>query len=77
MTTITIRFEYAGLCDSRKEDSTSITYHSIENEDDESIYTKDGTVDYSNNPANIQTTGTWKACSYILGVLLLIFILCG
>ncbi|KAA8543773.1 hypothetical protein F0562_022050 [Nyssa sinensis] len=34
-------------------------------EDD--IYTKDGTVDYRNNPANKKETGTWKACPYILG----------
>ena len=34
---------------------------------EESIYTKDGTVDYKNNPANKKTTGTWKACPFILG----------
>ncbi|WOG89111.1 hypothetical protein DCAR_0208347 [Daucus carota subsp. sativus] len=34
-------------------------------EDD--VYTKDGTVDYKNQPANKKTTGTWKACPYILG----------
>uniref|UniRef100_A0A5B7A955 Uncharacterized protein n=1 Tax=Davidia involucrata TaxID=16924 RepID=A0A5B7A955_DAVIN len=34
-------------------------------EDD--IYTKDGTVDYRNNPAKKKETGTWKACPYILG----------
>lgn len=31
------------------------------------IYTKDGTVDYRNNPANKKKTGTWKACGFILG----------
>ncbi|KAM7496475.1 hypothetical protein LguiA_020889 [Lonicera macranthoides] len=36
----------------------------MEGEDD--IYTKDGTVDYQNNPANKKKTGTWKACPYIL-----------
>ncbi|OVA06468.1 Proton-dependent oligopeptide transporter family [Macleaya cordata] len=34
---------------------------------EEDIYTKDGTVDYQNNPANKKKTGTWKACPYILG----------
>lgn len=34
---------------------------------EEDIYTKDGTVDYRNNPANKKTTGTWKACPFILG----------
>ncbi|KAL8215207.1 hypothetical protein R6Q57_004656 [Mikania cordata] len=34
---------------------------------EEDIYTKDGTVDYNNNPANRKTTGTWKACPFILG----------
>ncbi|KAK1379133.1 putative peptide-transporting ATPase [Heracleum sosnowskyi] len=56
-----------GLSNSRKEDSTSITYHSIQNVDNDDIYTKDGTIDYCNNPANKLTTGTWKACPYILG----------
>lgn len=36
---------------------------------EEDIYTKDGTVDYNNNPANRKTTGTWKACPFILGKL--------
>ncbi|CAK9139432.1 unnamed protein product [Ilex paraguariensis] len=34
-------------------------------EDD--IYAKDGTVDYCNNPAKKNETGTWKACPFILG----------
>lgn len=34
-------------------------------EDD--LYTKDGTVDYRNNPAKRSETGTWKACPFILG----------
>ncbi|KAJ4972274.1 hypothetical protein NE237_005373 [Protea cynaroides] len=29
--------------------------------------TKDGTVDYRGRPANKKTTGTWRACPYILG----------
>ncbi|XP_076926363.1 protein NRT1/ PTR FAMILY 8.1-like [Bidens hawaiensis] len=37
----------------------------VDTEDD--TYTKDGTVDYKNNPANRKTTGTWKACPFILG----------
>lgn len=35
--------------------------------EEEDIYTKDGTVDYQNKPANKKKTGTWKACPYILG----------
>ncbi|KAF5750860.1 Peptide transporter 1 isoform 1 [Tripterygium wilfordii] len=31
------------------------------------IYTKDGTVDFHNNPANKNKTGNWKACRFILG----------
>ncbi|KAJ8543618.1 hypothetical protein K7X08_006141 [Anisodus acutangulus] len=34
-------------------------------EDD--LYTKDGTVDYRNDPAKKNETGTWKACPFILG----------
>lgn len=34
---------------------------------EEDVYTKDGTVDYKNNPANKKITGTWMACPYILG----------
>uniref|UniRef100_A0A2P2KW61 Protein NRT1/ PTR FAMILY 8.1-like n=1 Tax=Rhizophora mucronata TaxID=61149 RepID=A0A2P2KW61_RHIMU len=33
----------------------------------EDNYTKDGTVDYQGNPANRKTTGTWKACPFIIG----------
>ncbi|GJX61246.1 NRT1/ PTR family 8.2-like protein [Tanacetum coccineum] len=42
------------------------TYNKIETEEDD-VYTKDGTLDYKNNRANKNTTGTWKACPYILG----------
>lgn len=52
---------------SEKEDGTSVTYHLIEDVEDDEVYTKDGTVDYCNNPANRLNTGTWKACPYILG----------
>ncbi|KAI4342489.1 hypothetical protein MLD38_027116 [Melastoma candidum] len=34
-------------------------------EDD--VYTKDGTVDVRNNPADKTKTGKWKACRFILG----------
>lgn len=34
---------------------------------EEDIYTKDGTVNYKNKPANRKKTGTWKACPFILG----------
>lgn len=56
-----------GFSNSRKENSSSSTYHPIGNVDNDDIYTKDGTVDYCNNPANKLTTGTWRACPYILG----------
>ena len=36
-------------------------------EEDDDIYTKDGTVDYKGNPANKKQTGTWRACPYIIG----------
>lgn len=42
-------------------------------EDD--LYTKDGTVDYRNNPAKKNETGTWKACPFILGTLTMLKIL--
>nr|XP_043636528.1 protein NRT1/ PTR FAMILY 8.1-like [Erigeron canadensis] len=42
------------------------TYNKLGTEEDD-VYTKDGTLDYKNNPANKNTTGTWKACPYILG----------
>ncbi|XP_016719322.1 protein NRT1/ PTR FAMILY 8.1 [Gossypium hirsutum] len=35
--------------------------------EEDDIYTKDGTVDYKGNPANKKTTGTWRACPYIIG----------
>ncbi|XP_049352765.1 protein NRT1/ PTR FAMILY 8.1-like [Solanum verrucosum] len=35
--------------------------------EEEDVFTKDGTVDYRNKPANKKKTGTWKACPYILG----------
>ncbi|EYU45754.1 hypothetical protein ABFS82_14G072000 [Erythranthe guttata] len=34
---------------------------------EEDNYTKDGTVDYKNDPADRNKTGTWKACPFILG----------
>ncbi|XP_073037599.1 protein NRT1/ PTR FAMILY 8.1-like [Primulina eburnea] len=34
---------------------------------EEENYTKDGTLDYRNNPANKKKTGTWRACPFILG----------
>ncbi|KVH94674.1 Major facilitator superfamily domain, general substrate transporter, partial [Cynara cardunculus var. scolymus] len=42
-------------------------YNKLDTEEDDDVYTKDGTVDYKGNPANKKTTGTWKACPYILG----------
>lgn len=35
--------------------------------EEEDVYTKDGTVNYLNEPANKYKTGTWKACPFILG----------
>ena len=68
MTMITNLFEIPGMTTSRKKDSRPVTYQAVEQGEDDSIYTKDGTVDYCNNPANKLITGTWKACPYILGV---------
>ncbi|KAL0332965.1 UNVERIFIED_CONTAM: protein NRT1/ PTR FAMILY 8.1 [Sesamum calycinum] len=34
---------------------------------DEDMYTKDGTLDFRNNPANKNKTGAWKASPFILG----------
>ncbi|CAI9106917.1 OLC1v1006164C1 [Oldenlandia corymbosa var. corymbosa] len=39
----------------------------MENLEANDDYTKDGTLDHRGNPANKRTTGTWKACPYILG----------
>jgi peptide/histidine transporter 3/4 len=39
----------------------------VESQKDDDLYTKDGTVDYQNKPANKKKTGTWKACPFILG----------
>ncbi|XP_049375235.1 protein NRT1/ PTR FAMILY 8.1-like [Solanum verrucosum] len=35
--------------------------------EDDNKFVKDGTVDYKNNPAIKNQTGTWRACPYILG----------
>ncbi|XP_031113775.1 protein NRT1/ PTR FAMILY 8.2-like [Ipomoea triloba] len=35
--------------------------------EEDDVYTKDGTLDYRNRPANKKKTGTWKACPFILG----------
>jgi len=40
-------------------------------EDD--IYTQDGTVDNKGNPADRRKTGHWKACRFILGIILSVF----
>ncbi|KAL3829086.1 hypothetical protein ACJIZ3_017888 [Penstemon smallii] len=48
-------------------DTHSITYRLLESIPENEDYTKDGTVDYYNNPANKKKTGTWKACRFILG----------
>lgn len=39
----------------------------LESNQEDEIYSEDGTVDYLNNPANKKKTGTWKACGFILG----------
>ncbi|KAM0044945.1 putative bacterial ABC-type protein transporter [Helianthus debilis subsp. tardiflorus] len=50
-------------------EAVDLSYNKIapEEEEEEDVYTKDGTLDYKNNPANKNITGTWKACPYILG----------
>ncbi|XP_022037333.1 protein NRT1/ PTR FAMILY 8.2 isoform X3 [Helianthus annuus] len=48
------------------EDETSM-YVLLETKGEDSVlYTKDGTVDYLNNPANKLKTGNWKACFFIV-----------
>ena len=34
------------------------------------LYTNDGTLDINKNPANREKTGKWKACRFILGMVL-------
>ncbi|CAK9139195.1 unnamed protein product [Ilex paraguariensis] len=51
-----------------KEDKPESSKHPLlEDVTEDDIYTKDGTEDYHNNPANKRETGSWKACPYILG----------
>jgi peptide/histidine transporter 3/4 len=40
----------------------------------EDEFTQDGTVDIHKNPANRKKTGNWKACRFILGMVLLLVI---
>ncbi|XP_071700967.1 protein NRT1/ PTR FAMILY 8.2-like [Rutidosis leptorrhynchoides] len=52
----------------KKVDTESSSYRLLESKhEDDDFYTKDGTVDYLNNPADKRKTGTWKACGFILG----------
>ncbi|CAK9139433.1 unnamed protein product, partial [Ilex paraguariensis] len=52
-----------------KEDKPESSKHPLlEDVTEDDIYTKDGTEDYHNNPANKRETGSWKACPYILGI---------
>ena len=39
------------------------------------MYARDGTVDSHNNPANKNKTGKWKACGFILGMVLILYII--
>lgn len=41
----------------------------VEAKVEDNNYTKDGTLDYKGRPADKRTTGTWKACPYILGTI--------
>lgn len=41
---------------------------------EEDIYTQDGTLDIHKNPADKRKTGNWKACRFILGIVLILFI---
>ena len=38
------------------------------------MYARDGTVDSHNNPAHKNKTGKWKACRFILGMVLILYI---
>lgn len=44
------------------------------NEED-GLYTEDGTIDIHKNPANKKKTGNWKACRFILGIKFLVLYL--
>ena len=39
---------------------------------DDDLYTNDGTLDIHKKPANKKKTGNWKACRFILGMILLV-----
>lgn len=41
---------------------------------EEDIYTQDGTVDINKNPADKRKTGNWKACRFILGIVLIVLL---
>lgn len=46
-------------------DETSV-YILLEKKGEDCVYTKDGSLDYHNNPANKLKTGRWKACFFIV-----------
>ena len=37
--------------------------------EDANVYTQDGTVDLQGRPVLASKTGRWKACSFLLGIL--------
>ncbi|KAL0775364.1 hypothetical protein Bca101_040516 [Brassica carinata] len=39
--------------------------------EDENVYTQDGTVDLYGRPVLASKTGRWKACSFLLGTLVI------
>ena len=44
--------------------------HSENTMAEDDMYTKDGTMNIHNKPANKKKTGQWKACRFILGMVL-------
>lgn len=57
----------SGSSKSQIEDTLSSIYPLLGVAEEDDLYTNDGTVDFRNNPSNKRKTGSWKACSYILG----------
>ena len=75
MITLQVRFWSKTLSKVRPGSSGQQLWKNTMAEDD--IYTKDGTVDIHRKPANKKKTGNWKACRFILGMVLSYFIRSG
>jgi len=47
-----------------------IGYFLVKDDEESKQYTRDGSVDYRGRPAIKKDTGNWRACPFILGMLL-------